>query len=194
MTAEKAKDSIQTTEWASVGNSATATFIALNWFRKIKSSRNRLQFFCFLLQCKWGQEHFFFNLRKISCLILGIYAEFWRKFHPGAVCTHTHTHIGMRQHKTEFTKNVKSTCHALILRWGSQQLSSSTKIKCGGVEEGQKLDRLRSEAEQNRILEYSSGEDRLWQEKAMSPMLVGLSKALGNWNKSRDFLFLDQQQ
>ena len=30
MTAEKAKDSIQTTEWASVGNSAIATFIALN--------------------------------------------------------------------------------------------------------------------------------------------------------------------
>ena len=68
------------------------------------------------------------------------------------------------------------------------------KKQHGGVEEGHKLDRLRSEAEQNRILEYSSGEDRLRQEKAMSPMLVGLPKALGNGNKSRDFLFSDQQQ
>lgn len=123
---------------------------------------------------------FFLSLRKISCLILGIYAEFWRKFHPGAVCTHKHTHIGMCQQETEFTKNVKSTCHALILRRGSQRLSSSTKVKHGGGEEGQKLDRLRAEAEQNRVLENSSGEDRLWQEKAMSPMLGVLPKALGN--------------
>lgn len=43
----------------------------------------------------------------ISCLILGMHAEFWRKIYPSQVyvCDYKHTHVGICQHETEFNKN-----------------------------------------------------------------------------------------